>query len=70
MAEPGRNADIFVFASHLLTDETADHRDPRQWLFHAVAERRLPPLKSISLAGVQALAEAVSIDSLADAVAA
>jgi hypothetical protein len=70
VAEPGRNADIFVFAWHAPTDETADHCDPHQWLFYAVAERRLPSLKSISLAGVQALAEAVSISSLADAVAA
>lgn len=70
VAEPGRNADLFVFAWHKLTDETADHRDPHQWEFHVVVERRLPPRKSISLASIQALAEAVPIGALADAVAA
>jgi hypothetical protein len=70
VAEPGRNADLFVFAWHPRTDEAADHRDPRQWLFHVVAEPKLPPRKSISLAGVQALAGAVPVDALAEAVAA
>ncbi len=70
MTEPGRNADIFIFAWHPLTDDTADHRDPDQWLFHVVAECRLPPRKSISLAGVQALASAIPIGALADTVAA
>jgi hypothetical protein len=68
VAEPGRNADLFVFAWHPLTAETADHRDPHQWQFYVVAERRLPPRKSISLASVQALAQPVSIDALETAV--
>jgi hypothetical protein len=38
VAEPGRNADLFVFAWHKLTGETADHRDPLQWEFYVVAE--------------------------------
>jgi hypothetical protein len=51
----GRNADLFIFAWHPRTDEAADHRDPRQWLFHVVAEPLLPLGKSISLAGDRAL---------------
>lgn len=70
VAEPGRNADLFVFAWHPLTAEAADHRDPHQWEFYVVAERRLPARKSVSLAGVQALAEPVPIGALSDAIAA
>lgn len=70
VAEPGRNADLFVFAWHKLTAEAADHRDPNQWEFYVVAERRLPAQRSISLVGVQALAQPVSIAALAMAVAA
>jgi hypothetical protein len=70
VAEPGRNADLFVFAWHPLTAEAADHRDAHQWEFYVVAERRLPPRKSVSLTGVQALTEPVAIGALSDAIAA
>lgn len=68
VAEPGRNADIFIFAWHPIADETADHRDPEQWLFYVVREDRLPPQKSISLAAIRALADPVPFDRLAEAV--
>lgn len=68
IAERGRNAEIFVFAWHPLTDGSADHRDPRQWLFHVVLERDLPPQKSISLPAIRALAPAVDFAGLAAAV--
>jgi len=70
VAEPGRNADLFVFAWHPLTAEFADHRDPHQWEFYVVAERRLPARKSVALAGVQVLAEPVPIGALSDAISA
>lgn len=60
--ERSRNADIFVFAWHPRTDASADHRDPRQWIFHVAAEAALPcrapsrcdtssawPLQSVSI---------------------
>jgi hypothetical protein len=68
VAEPGRNAEIFIFAWHPGTGATADHRDPAQWLFHVIPERRLPPTKSISLAAVCALTEPVPFAGLAPAV--
>jgi len=66
--EPGRNAEIFLFAWHPRTDEGADHRDADQWLFFVVPESRLPPTKSISLTGLLALAEPVPFAGLAAAV--
>jgi hypothetical protein len=66
--EASRNADIFIFAWHPITDATADHRDPDQWLFHLVLERDLPPQKSISLPAIHALAAAVPFAGLAAAV--
>jgi hypothetical protein len=54
-AEPGRAAHIYVFAYHGVQDETADHRDPAQWLFYVVSTARLPPSKRISLLAVQRL---------------
>ena len=70
IAEASRNAEIFIFAWHPVTDSSADHRDPQQWLFHVVLERDLPPQKSLSLAAVRALAPAIDFAGLAPAVAA
>lgn len=66
--EPGRNADIFIFGLHLIDDVSADHRDPRQWLFFVVAERCLPDQDSIALSTLQSLADPVGIDELARSV--
>ena len=46
-----------VFAHHPIMDESADHRDPRQWRFHVVATGRLPIDKTISLVKVALLSE-------------
>ena len=68
IAERSRNAELFIFAWHPKTGHDADHRDPDQWLFHVVAEAKLPPAKSISLASVSALAPPVSFSKLLGAV--
>jgi hypothetical protein len=54
-----RFAHIYVFAHHPIMDESADHRDPRQWRFHVVPANRLPPSKTISLVKVALLSDAV-----------
>jgi hypothetical protein len=59
VADPRRFADIYVFAHHPLTDASADHRDPSQWRFYVVATDRLPPGKTISLAKVMLLSDAL-----------
>ncbi len=61
-----RNAEIYIFAHHPVTDGTADHRDPYQWRFYVASEASLPSAdqKSISLSGVQKLAEAVGFKDL------
>jgi hypothetical protein len=63
--DAGRQADIFIFAWHDGTDETADHRDPDQWRFFVVAECNLPDQKTISLSVLRKLAHPVSFDALA-----
>ena len=63
-AAPGRNADIYVFAHHPVTDATADHRDPEQWRFYAVAASALTQQKTISLTGIARLADAVDVEGL------
>lgn len=68
IAEPGRNADLFVFAWHGLTDDSADHRDPTQWLFYVVAETALPASASLSLKTLMRLAEPVAYSELREAV--
>jgi hypothetical protein len=70
VAEPGRQADIYVLAHHPVADASADHRDAYQWRFYVVPTIVLPPTKRISLTGVQALTQAVSFDQLVDRVAA
>lgn len=54
--EPGRAADVFVFAFHPRNDDAADHRDAAQWDFYVIATSRLPITDSIGLATLQALA--------------
>ena len=59
MADPRRFADIYIFAHHPITDESADHRDPRQWRFYLVSADCLPPEKTISLKKITALTDGV-----------
>ena len=70
IAEPGRNAEIFVLAWHPVADDTADHRDPAQWLFYVVPETALPAQKSISLPVLARLASPVAFADLRAQVAA
>jgi hypothetical protein len=58
IAEPGRYAQIYVFAHHPLLDETADHRDPLQWQFYIVPAHDLPTTQSLSLKALQVLTRA------------
>ncbi|MDQ3079103.1 MAG: hypothetical protein M3R03_03795, partial [Pseudomonadota bacterium] len=64
IAERGRNAEIFIFGWHPVTDSTADHRDPDQWLFYVIPEIALPPQKSISLSVLKRLAAPVTLTHL------
>jgi len=50
---PGTFAHIYIFAYHPIMEESADHRDPRQWRFHVVATNRLPAGKTITLVKVR-----------------
>jgi hypothetical protein len=44
VGQTGRNAQIYIFANHPVSGETADQRDPSQWQFYAVWQHisRLP----------------------------
>lgn len=53
VAEPGRNAETYVFAHHRVADDTADHRDPLRWRFRVVRVSALPLTKTISLVNVR-----------------
>jgi hypothetical protein len=64
----GRHAHLYLLAHHPLTDETADHRDAGQWVFHVVAADALPAAKSLSLKGAQALSGGVGYVGLREAV--
>lgn len=64
IGEGGRFAHIYVFAYHPITDESADHRDARQWQFYVIATKRLPESKTITLAKIAALADAVPCSAL------
>ena len=64
-AEPRRYADLYVLAHHPVADETADHRDPNQWVFHVVLTTRLPTTRSVSLETARRLAAPVGCAALA-----
>ncbi len=67
---PGRNAELYVFAFHPVTDpEIADHRDPNQWQFFVVPEPELSrTARTISLSAVRRLADPVGAENLNEAV--
>ncbi len=69
--QPGRIADIFVFAWHPVLDPAiADHRDPQQWRFYVVLEAALPPgQKTISRTVLERRHTAVGYDELRNEVA-
>ena len=64
MAEPGRFADIYVFAYHCVDDDSADHRDPQQWEFYIVPTSSLPNQKSISITRIRRISQMVKIGEL------
>ena len=66
--EPGRHANVYVFAWHGGTGTTADQRDPATWEFYVVAERDLPEQKSIALTAIRASTSRCRIKELAAAV--
>jgi hypothetical protein len=45
----GRHAHLYVFAYHPVADTTADHMDPKQWIFYVTAAERLPSTKQLVL---------------------
>ena len=70
IAGAGRNARIYVFAWHPIFDpKLADHREPSQWQFRAMAATDLPDQKSISLSVLKTMAEPVGIGEIREAVA-
>ena len=62
--ETGRYADLYVFAWHPVTDDTADHRDASQWRFFVVPTISLPATSSIGLPALERLGGAVSFSEL------
>ena len=65
VTDPGRPADVYVFAWHGEVDERADHRDAAQWRFFVVAERCLPTgQKSIGLSRLEKIAVPCSVMEL------
>jgi hypothetical protein len=68
-AEESRNADIFVFAWHPITDETCDHADPEQWQFYVVSETQLPVQKSVGIKQITKLSKQLCYNELSAALA-
>jgi len=63
---PGRNAHVYVFGFHPITNDTADHRDPTQWQFFVVKTIDLPNAQSISLPSLRSLARCATAGELKD----
>ena len=68
--QPGRSADIYVFAWHGESRESfADHAAPEQWEFFVVRSGSLPAAqRSIGLNSLRALVQGIRFGSLARAV--
>ncbi|MES2444340.1 MAG: hypothetical protein V4574_16045 [Pseudomonadota bacterium] len=67
--EPGRHAQIYVFAHHPIGDDGADHCDPAQWEFFVVRASDLPPTKRIATAALRLIAAPCHFNGLARTVA-
>jgi hypothetical protein len=64
-AETGRQADIYIFAWHGGTDlAAADQRLASQWEFFVIPECNLPNQKTIGLARIRRMTDAVRLDAL------
>ena len=68
IGEPGRRAQIYIFAHHPVADISADHRDPGQWCFYVIRAADLPNSKTLALSRVRALATGYDFAELEDAV--
>ena len=68
--EYGRAAHLYVFAHHPIFDDTADHREPKQWQFYVVPTSALPNVKQIALGTIKSIVEAVPVSALTEKVAA
>lgn len=68
VTEVGRAAQIYIFAYHPITDESADHRNPCQWNFYVAPTSILPSTKSIGLRSLEELSVKCGITGLARAV--
>ncbi|WP_420462732.1 hypothetical protein [Candidatus Palauibacter sp.] len=66
--QPGRHANVYVFAWHGESRETPDQRDPISWEFYAVPERDLPSQKTIGLTAIRDLASRCDVEGLPSAV--
>jgi hypothetical protein len=66
--QPGRPAQIYVFAHHPVMDGSADHCDPAQWRFHIVPVPLLPIGKRISLGKVAQISVAIGWSDLSETV--
>lgn len=66
VSQPGRHADIYVFAWHGEPRKKADQRDPARWEFYVIAERALPgEQKTINLTALRNIAEPCRVENLA-----
>ncbi len=67
-SDRGRHAEIFVFAWHDDTSDSADHFDAKQWKFYVVPESLLEKetRKNIPLPAVEKLAEPKEFTDLKD----
>jgi hypothetical protein len=68
IAEPGRNAGLYIFAHQPVSTDLADHRDPQQWVFYVVAAAELPEGASLSLQRVRSLAPPTAFSELRERV--
>jgi len=67
-AVPARHSEIYLFASHEVSDVSANHFDPAQWKFYLLDARKLDEQKSISLEAVKGKAVELAFTQLGDEV--
>ena len=68
LSEPGRHADVYVFALFAQREAPISPLDLDQWKFYALSTTKLDDRKSISLSALEELASPVAYHELADAV--
>ena len=68
LSEPGRHADVYVFALFAQQEMPIDPLYLTQWQFYALSTKKLDDRKSISLSALEKLASPVGYYELADAV--